>query len=348
MLQQQPLRQRRTRSELSYKFQRLREKIRQAVASGELAGKLPGERELARHFHVNAKTLSKALTDLAAEGLLSRSIGRGTFVKGCEVEPAVAMGPWLLICDSSAGDCPLVQTLQARNPEARVLTDVGSIRPSFLNQFAAVVDLASSTPEELVRDWVVRNIPLVLVNREPRSLSSNAVLLDSQYLAGRLGRDLMMSGHNRLAVIGTGDCSNVVETIRITAARYAPQVTVKFGTPDEAAGLVEQGVTGLICDSTTAAVLTMDYLHKASIPTPGAASVVAFGLAEDSFPCTGFYVSPGQMADAIVHLLNSSVSGRPSVLWMTGRLVDQKTTWPMAADTDSVAAQPLPILTLTA
>src|SRR3954471_15744676 len=67
---------------LSYKFQRLRERLRAAVASGELIGKLPGERTLARRFHVNAKTLSKALTDLAAEGLLDRSIGRGTYVRG--------------------------------------------------------------------------------------------------------------------------------------------------------------------------------------------------------------------------------------------------------------------------
>src|SRR5882757_3666985 len=66
---------------MSYKFQRLREKLRAAVASGELSGKLPGERALAKRFHVNAKTLSKALTDLAAEGLLDRSIGRGTYVK---------------------------------------------------------------------------------------------------------------------------------------------------------------------------------------------------------------------------------------------------------------------------
>src|SRR4051794_17494671 len=75
---------------LSYKFQRLREKLRAAIASGELSGKLPGERQLARRFRVNAKTLSKALTDLAAEGLLERSIGRGTFVKGSlpEGDPA--------------------------------------------------------------------------------------------------------------------------------------------------------------------------------------------------------------------------------------------------------------------
>src|SRR5215211_3802276 len=67
---------------LSYKFQRLREKLRAAILSGEFQGKLPGERALAQRFNVNAKTLSKALTDLAAEGLLDRSIGRGTYVKG--------------------------------------------------------------------------------------------------------------------------------------------------------------------------------------------------------------------------------------------------------------------------
>jgi len=37
-------RRKRGTTEFSYKFQRLRERIRQAVANGELAGKLPGER----------------------------------------------------------------------------------------------------------------------------------------------------------------------------------------------------------------------------------------------------------------------------------------------------------------
>src|SRR5471030_244217 len=84
-------------SKLSYKFQRLREKLRSAIASGELSGKLPGERQLAKRFHVNAKTLSKALTDLAAEGLLDRSIGRGTFVKGSGSTTA-GNERWLVLC----------------------------------------------------------------------------------------------------------------------------------------------------------------------------------------------------------------------------------------------------------
>src|SRR3954453_5192613 len=83
---------------LSYKFQRLRERLRDAVISGELSGKLPGERELARRFKANPKTLSKALTDLAAEGLLERSIGRGTYVKGNSA-PEELGGRWLVLVD---------------------------------------------------------------------------------------------------------------------------------------------------------------------------------------------------------------------------------------------------------
>src|SRR5277367_6702292 len=113
-------------SGMSYKFQRLRERIRQAVASGELTGKLPGERELARRFQVNAKTLSKALTDLAAEGLLTRSIGRGTFVKGADAEPALT-GPWLLVCDADQLQSPLAKALNVYNPAIQTIHDVTSL-----------------------------------------------------------------------------------------------------------------------------------------------------------------------------------------------------------------------------
>ncbi|MCA9257373.1 MAG: GntR family transcriptional regulator, partial [Phycisphaerales bacterium] len=65
-----------------YKFQRLRERIRRSILAGEFGERLPGERALARRYHANAKTVNKALCDLAAEGLLVRHIGRGTFVAG--------------------------------------------------------------------------------------------------------------------------------------------------------------------------------------------------------------------------------------------------------------------------
>lgn len=64
----------------TYKFQRLREQIRDAILSGEIRGRLPGERDLARRYRANAKTVNKALGDLCSEGLVVRDVGRGTFV----------------------------------------------------------------------------------------------------------------------------------------------------------------------------------------------------------------------------------------------------------------------------
>src|SRR5580765_5383259 len=155
-------------SEMSYKFQRLREKLRSAITNGELSGKLPGERALARRFHVNAKTLSKALTDLAAEGLLDRSIGRGTYVKGSAPSDTAA-GRWLVLCDAGETDRALVAALRAANPSLQISTDPADLRPSFLNQFAAVIDIASATPEQFLRSLVVRGIPVVSLNHEPKT-----------------------------------------------------------------------------------------------------------------------------------------------------------------------------------
>ena len=187
-------------SGMNYKFQRLRERIRQAVAEGEFNGKLPGERELARRFQVNAKTLSKALTDLAAEGLLHRSIGRGTFVRNSIGETPEPRGAWLLLLDS-ATDQTLVDHLKAINSQVEFCLDVSCVRPSGLSQFRAVVDLAAATPEPFLRNLLVRSIPVVAVGQEMRTYSVNGVFLDSMLGASQLTGQLLLGGHrNFLAV----------------------------------------------------------------------------------------------------------------------------------------------------
>ncbi len=71
---------------LTYKFQRLREQIRNAILSGEYESRLPGERVLGRRYDANPKTVNKALCDLSREGLVIRRVGRGTFVAGADNE----------------------------------------------------------------------------------------------------------------------------------------------------------------------------------------------------------------------------------------------------------------------
>ncbi|MDB5330088.1 MAG: hypothetical protein JWP03_1239 [Phycisphaerales bacterium] len=315
---------------MSYKFQRLREKIRAAIASGELAGKLPGERALAKRFHVNAKTLSKALTDLAAEGVLDRSIGRGTYVKGSE-PMAGEQGRWLVLVGPGEMDSAVVQGLRAVNPDLQVATSVADMRPSFLNGFIAVIDAALATPESFIRDLVVRNIPLVAVNREPGTYSVHSVLIDVTLGVARLGRDLLLAGHRKLAAVEPSEGGAVAMALRQAALRYAPDASVESCNTDEIGGLIESGVTGIVCGSSEAADRVKSYLEKTGAAMPGQASLAAVGCLGAAAPCSGYFCTARQIADAVAGLLRDASTGRPAVLWLAGEWHDSGTTGPTAS-----------------
>jgi DNA-binding HxlR family transcriptional regulator len=310
---------------MSYKFQRLREKIRQAVASGELSAKLPGERELARRFQVNAKTLSKALTDLAAEGLLHRSIGRGTFVKGSEIQPTTE-GPWLVLCDQDDADSELVRLLINANAGSQTAQPIDLMRPSFLNQFTAVIDMASGTPNAFHRDLVVRNMPVVIVDRQPKHYSTNAVMIDTALGTSYLARDLMLAGHRRFAAVESQGRTTIAETLRKSAQRYAPDATVDSCYPRETATMVDQGVTAIVCESAKSASEALKILGRLGVQVPQAISVAAVGRAGGSEACTGYFVSPEAESAAIVDLLTNGTPARPTTIWLSGQYFDSGTT----------------------
>jgi hypothetical protein len=323
-------------SETSYKFQRLREKLRNAVQSGELSGKLPGERALARRFHVNAKTLSKALTDLAAEGLLERSIGRGTFVKGSRPVHDPAAGRWLILCENGEEDNCTVRHLRELAADMQVATSVDQMRPSFINQFAAVVNLAASTPDRFLRELLVRNVPVVGVNCEPRAYSMHTVLTDVALGASRIGRDLLLAGHLRLGAIEARGSNAIAQALRHTAARYSPDAMVDVADPLDAAALVEGGVTALICASARDARQTQVNLARHGIAVPGQASLAAVGCMCPDLNCSGYFVQCKAIADAVVTLLQND-HPRPVSLWLAGAWIDRGT---VAATTGRFGQEP--------
>lgn len=289
---------------LSYKFQRLREKIRQAIASGELHGKLPGERLLARRFHVNAKTLSKALTDLAAEGVLDRSIGRGTYIKG-SVPAAVATRRWLVLCDANQTDSPLLQGLQAAHPDLDVAVDVANMRPSFLNQFAAVIDLADQTPQNFLRDMVVRNLLVLAVGREPRTYSTHAVLFDTALAASHIVRELMLAGHRRIAVLEQHHGSAaLIETLRKAATYIDAQAVLELYDLADLPALLENGFTAVASQTPQSALEAKHALESLSLRIPQHLSLVSMGIIGEQAPCSGSFVTVPQVIEAIDHLLN--------------------------------------------
>jgi hypothetical protein len=258
-------------SPLSYKFQRLREKIRAAINSGELTGKLPGERELAKRFHCNAKTLSKALTDLAAEGVLDRQIGRGTYVKGTREVESQRRGPWLILCNDAQASSPIIAELRRVNPDARISTDEPSLRPSFVTQFTGFVDFTGNAPADFLRDTIVRNIPLVLVGHEPKTYSTHAVIIDQTLGASNLFRDMLLAGHRRLLAVEERGETTLANAMRQTAARYATDATVDPCFAEEVPAAIEYGATAVLCASDDLAQAVFASLARSSRPADGVA-----------------------------------------------------------------------------
>ncbi|MFI5378601.1 MAG: GntR family transcriptional regulator [Tepidisphaerales bacterium] len=305
---------------LSYKFQRLRERLRQAIASGELSGKLPGERELARVFHANPKTLSKALTDLAAEGLLERSIGRGTFVRGATPQAAQS-APWLALTDAS-GSPALVEALR-QNATIECVCSTEQVRPSFLDRFRNVIDLSASTPPSLLRNLVVRGMNLVRVGSEPGTVRTHAVLLDTAHAATLLARQLLLAGHRRLHVIETPGQQTVSSAVRMAVQRYAPSATVSTDAPGTPGAVGESGATAVLCDNEPAAQLLLQSAQ--GNPQFARLSVAAMGLCAGQPCCTGIYVTPTELAAAAAGLIGDVSLHRPTTLWLTGQMIDQGT-----------------------
>ncbi|HYE21739.1 MAG TPA: GntR family transcriptional regulator [Tepidisphaeraceae bacterium] len=311
---------------LSYKFQRLRERLRQAVSDGELAGKLPGERALARRYQVNAKTLSKALTDLAAEGLLDRSIGRGTYVKGSAPADHLKTAKWLIVCDYVRADTALVRHLREACPTATVVHEVFTARPSFTRQFEAVIDFCTTTPDTFLKDLVVRNIPVVSVNRESGLYSVNTVGTDRSLGAWNLARDLVQGGHRRLAVIESMPRAQVGRTVGLAAQRYAPDATVQVWAKADTMRAVESGATAIVCDTTMVGKEVHATLTAAGVRIGQDVSVGAIGCADETYPLSGYLCDSRDVATAVIDVVASGNTARPAQVWLAPQWVDRGTT----------------------
>jgi hypothetical protein len=315
---------------LSYKFQRLRERLREAIETGILSGKLPGERVLARQFRVNAKTLSKALTDLAAEGLLERTIGRGTFVRGQVQEQEKSLGKWVVLVQPGQEASPLVAALGRENSDITVVSDPASIRPSLLSGCTAVVDLHGSVPETTLRDLMLRSLRIVLVDSLPRTYSTHSVMIDRASAAQRLARQMIVDGHSHLAVIER-TAGEIGEAVRGLAGQLGNETRIECITSDQAVAAVQRGATALMCDSFEAASALSVKLEASRIEVPHQVSLTAVGVENTAGPrVSGFAVSVEQLIEVIRNLLVDTHSHKPAPMWLSGSFVDRGTMKPRA------------------
>jgi DNA-binding LacI/PurR family transcriptional regulator len=201
---------------LSYKFQRLRERIRNEIIGGEMRGKFPGERELARRYQVNAKTVSKALSDLMSEGLLVREVGRGTYVREDlnNVHPGRKSRNYRWIVDNLGNlrsDADMFALAEAEASQAGHRLSIervdvtgnapvgnGWLAPSALKGIDGVVVFNSHASPEFVADLSRRRIPVVMADAVSPSFKSNTVRPDYARGAFELTEYLADAGHERI------------------------------------------------------------------------------------------------------------------------------------------------------
>lgn len=308
---------------LSYKFQRLRERLREAIETGVLSGKLPGERVLARQFRVNAKTLSKALTDLAAEGLLERTIGRGTFVKGqMETNKPKSLGKWLVLASPDRTNDPMLTALEQLGAETQVVTDLSGMRPSFLVGFNAVVDAHGVLPESMLRDLLLRSLRVALIDSTPKTYSASAVLIDRVLCASKLAQSMLRDGHTKIGVVESDGKGEVFDAVATTVKRLGSDASVETVQPESVVTAHGHGITGFICENFVAATEAMGALRRNGIEVPRDASVVGMGVELANPKVSGYAVKASDVAEGVKMLLTDAPSHRPTPLWLIGEYVE--------------------------
>src|SRR5688500_9694455 len=104
------------------KYRAIADAIDQDVQNGALrAGtKLPPHRDLADHLGVTVTTITRAYTEAARRGLISGHVGRGTFVRGSEIDESRDEGTFDLSLNILMPDKE-VAVLESRLFQRRVL-----------------------------------------------------------------------------------------------------------------------------------------------------------------------------------------------------------------------------------
>jgi hypothetical protein len=194
-----------------------------------------------------------------------------------------------------------------------------------------------NTPEGFLRDLVVRNVPVVAINREPDVYSINVVGPDRAMAAGLMARDLFMLGHRDVVVVETLPRSPAGHAVRQAASRYAPDALVRVCPVSEVAEAVGAGATAVLCDCPVGATQVRAELERAGA---GEVSLCAVGCCDDEAPVSGYYAHQRRVAQAVLDLLKAGGAGgqRPAAVWLATHFVDKGTVRALRDQVEEEAA----------
>jgi len=192
-------------------FMVLRDEIARGVYASTRA--LPKEEDLCKRFDVSRITVRRALTDLAALGLVERRHGRGTFVSG---------GP------EDVRKMPTLGVMDALRKVASE-TDVRVLQVERIAPFPDIASLLRMNPGE----------PALHVFRV-RSFKGAPIMFTEAWVPGSVGKRITLDAMRKRALY------EIMQDLGIEFGRILQEITAQAASPDVAAHLQVEVGTPLI------------------------------------------------------------------------------------------------------
>jgi GntR family transcriptional regulator len=212
----------------------IKDYIRQNVQNGlyQVHDKIPSERQLAEQFGVNRLTVSKALNELAQEGLVYSRVGKGTYVAPGKFEQTLHSLTGFTQDMIDRGKQATSRVLQATitgadDDQARLL----SILPG-----AEVVDLhrirmADGQPIALERSCIIYALCPGILDRHDFSRESLYRVLREDYQLHMTHAyqtiEAQIAGEDEIRLLGAHPCTPILSITRVTYADTQPFEVVR-------------------------------------------------------------------------------------------------------------------------
>ncbi len=354
-------------SGVSYKYQRLRERLREAIKSGELHEKLPGERLLAKRYAANAKTINKALSDLTVEGLLTRQVGRGTFVSGSDVPHSVEgvqsrLFGWLGGPDADGvhmGHCytrarDLLEAKGCRLEMVNKSIEAGAVEErdlyaGGLRGVAGFIACCHVPSLRLLAGVQRRHLPMVVVNNTHAAGRVSAVKVDYAHGAYELTQHLILLGHQRVTLAVDADLLPAAGTAELGHQTALKRYRMAWERARIAEGTRENLLTNasgaLVCVGVKSAAAALGQAQQAGLRIPEQLSVAVIAEPGATLPAernlTAYEVDRDRVIEWATELLVSATPGsRPRLVIVPGRVHLRASTAPPSSGAGSPVPAP--------
>jgi GntR family transcriptional regulator of arabinose operon len=207
-------------------YQQISRVLRQEIADGRYPPGAPfvTQRALCERFGVSSTTAVRVLNDLAAEGLVTRHRGRGTFVTAAPDHPPADRGgePPVISCvihnlhNSYVGSilsgiesvrADLGYRLQLTDSDESARREEDALRQAASSGVAGVLlySIQGHGPTAALAELQRRGIPVVMMDRYRPDVVCDAVLVDNEDLGYRMTRRLLAL--SRWTARGAAACS---------------------------------------------------------------------------------------------------------------------------------------------